>query len=329
MFNISISLSNGDISLMIIVCSGFIYFINYFYSYFKKTYKNTRNTIYSINDNLQQLNYNLNEYIYANRDNILKIRKNSENVNNLINMVSFLYTIKCYYDVIKPIINNRDISNILIRCVTNLFDKNNIPSYQYTDTSCSTGLSNLDIKNNDNVNKNEELYSENFDIKKNKLDGSTDGGKKPGEFNNMIDMIDKIINDKILKNDNNNTDDKKINNMNTQSDNIEIKKKVNNDENISNNKNLYNLIDAHPKLYLSNGLKINEKENIQNKFNEYIYNTDKLKNDMMNNDLNKSKKICSDDLNKINENIQNKLNELSGSNIVGINDGNMSYAPFN
>ena len=330
MINISISLSNGDISLIIILCGGFIYFLNYLYLYLKKKYNGTMDTVHSINYTLQNLNYSLNDYIYANRKNILKIRKNSEDVNNVMRIVSTLYTLKCYYDVIKPIIKPNEISNILSNCFGNIFDRYNNTLCQHTDFTGSyfgnDPKNNLSDKKNDNNIKKKKTF-EDFEcnIKKNDNDNTkkekisedvTHKKNKSDEFNNVMN---KIINNEYINDDN--TD----NTNNNKSD--EIEKNISNHLNL-NKKNIYNsTIEAHPKLYLSNGLITNEKENIQNKFNEYIYNTDKLKNDILNNNINIFKKTdVHFDTNKNNENNNIKFNN---TDVVGINDGNMSYAPFN
>ena len=335
MINISISLSNGDISLIIILCGGFIYFLNYLYLYFKKKYNRTMDTIYSINYTLQNLNYSLNDYIYASKENILKIRKNSEDVNSVIRLVSTVYTIKCYYDVVKPIINSNNILNMLSNCFNVIFD-NKTSSCQYTgsadlsyqndlkDNSCkynetNPNMDNIkkekifdDVKCNNNNSDDDVKYenknkSNNDDMNYEKKNKSNDDYVKyeKNKSNKISNIISKIINED--KSDNEKLDD--------------IKQNI-----VSHFNNKFNSINAHPKLHLSNGLKINEKENIQNKFNEYIYNTDKLKNDILNDNINIFKKTDVNDTNKNNENINIKFND---ADIVGINDGNMSYAPFN
>lgn len=337
----SLSLSNGDISLLILLGVAFIYISNYFVVGLKKYYEKYSNAFFSINTNLQQINDVLHNSFMSNQYDLSEINNNSKNINKKMDFISTLYTIKYYCDIIVPLINSKElessISKIICYGIDNLFCKNNKNNIINTDTKwCDISTQNTDTeikKNNDNIKNH------------------CDTGDNKTNVNNTNEM-----NSETKNNINKNT------NTNDVIENSILKNIINS---ATSNNNIQN---AHPKLYLGNNLTNSNEcnKNLQNKFNEYIYNTDKLKNntiDNYKNNNNKNKldndsnnKILNDDSSHENnlhetnivESIhpfhKNNLHEISNmesihpfhnknntqkTNVVGLNDGNMSYAPFN
>ena len=311
MFNISISLSNGDISLLIIAGISLFFISNHIYSYIKnikKIYMKSTYAIISIGENLHQINNFLNNEFISNHNNILEIKNNSKKIDKKLNIMSAMFVIKDYFDFIIPIINTPEFSKICYNFFVNTFDTiENIINKKYPKENFTE--SNVAEKNNwTEINEKlmQDILNQTININNNI--------NKNFDKNNIINDFESKNDDIISKVKN----DKEYNNM---------------DENKIIKNSIINSLDAHPKLYLSNGLANNEKNNkdMQEKFDEYIYNTDKLKKTIGDFKLKK-------DDSKI-DNVQNKLNKFvegslmdghtDKSNIEGLNDGNMAYAPFN